>query len=256
MKNFLVLAAFLGLSLSSFGQLITFSPNFPTESDNITIIYDASKGSPGLKDCGCDVYIHTGVITDKSTGPADWKYVKHSSFNTPFNDVKMTSLGNNRHQITINNPRTFYGVPSTDKILKVTLVFRNADGSKEGKNTDFSDIYLPIYEANTLAVKFTSPALQPKFNPVTETIAKQIGDQISVTAVSSKNATITLSLNGTNFATGTAVNTLTGNGNITTSGLQEVKVIANDGTTTKEESFISKLGCGNSRFTSRSEGWG
>lgn len=237
MKIFLTTLAFLGFTVCSFGQLITFSPNFPTQTDNITLTYDATKGSPGLKDCGCDVYIHTGVITDKSTGPSDWKYVKHSSFNTPFNDVKLTSLGNNKHQIVINNPRTFYGVPSTDKILKISLVFRNADGSKEGKNTDQSDIYLPIYDANVLAVSFTNPALQPKFNPVTETISKQIGDQISVTAVSSKNATITLSLNGNNFANGSAISTLAGNGNITNSGLQEVKVVANDGTTTKEESF-------------------
>ena len=124
MKIFLTVAAFLGFSICTYGQLITFSPNFPTETDNITIVYDAAKGSPGLKDCGCDVYIHTGVITDKSTGPADWKYVKHSSFNTPFNDVKMSSLGNNKHQITINNPRSFYGVPVTDKILKISLVFK------------------------------------------------------------------------------------------------------------------------------------
>ena len=45
-------------------QLLEFSANFPTETDNISITYDASKGTAGLKYCARDVYIHTGVITN------------------------------------------------------------------------------------------------------------------------------------------------------------------------------------------------
>lgn len=237
MKRIFLTMICFALSFYAKAQLLEFSPNFPTETDNITITYDASKGTAGLKDCGCDVYIHTGVITDKSTSPADWKFVKHSSFNTPFADVKLTSLGNNKHQITIANPRAFYGVPSGDKILKISLVFRNADGSKEGKNTDRSDIYLPIYEAGALAVRFTSPALEPKFNPVTETIVKNVGESLAVTAISSKPAVLTLFLNNTSFATANAVSTLSGNANITVAGLQDVKITAVDGATTVNSTF-------------------
>lgn len=218
-------------------QLLDFSPSFPTEQDNITLTFDASKASGGLKDCGCEVYIHTGVITDKSTGPSDWKYVKHNSFSTPYPDVKLTSLGNNKHQIIINNPRSFYGVPVGEKILKISMVFRNADGSKESKNIDGSDIYMPIYENGAFAVRFTSPAMQPKFDPVTETISKNIGEQLPVTVITSKPATVSLFLNNTAFANGSAVSTLSGNANISIAGLQEVKVTANDGTTTLNQSF-------------------
>jgi hypothetical protein len=57
----------ISFSLCSFGQLITFPTNFLTESANITLTYDAGWGSSVLKDCACDVYINTVVITDKST---------------------------------------------------------------------------------------------------------------------------------------------------------------------------------------------
>jgi hypothetical protein len=47
-------------------------------------------------------------------------------------------------------------------------------------------IYLQIYDPNVSAITFTNPAFEPKFNPVTETISKQIRDQISLTAISPK----------------------------------------------------------------------
>lgn len=237
MRKVILLFLFsLGCTFFAQAQLLDFSPSFPTDQDNITLTFDATKGNAGLKDCNCDIYVHTGVITDQSTGSSDWKYVKHP-WATTFADIKMTSLGNNKYQWTVSNPRTFYGVPSGEKILKISMVFRNADGSKAGRNTDASDIYLPIYDAGAFAVRFTSPAMQPTFTPVTETISKAVGDQLPVTVITSKPAAITLSLNSNSFATGSSVSTLSGNASITTSGLQEVKVSANDGTSTVESSF-------------------
>lgn len=220
----------------SLAQLIEFSPDFPSETSNITITYNAALGSGGLKDCACDVYMHTGVITDKSTGAADWKYVKHP-WATTFADIKLTSLGNNKHQITINNPRAFYGVPANEKILKVTAVFRNATGTREGKNKDNSDIFIPVYDANALNVKFTSPAQEPKFEPVTETISKTIGERLQITAISSKTANMVLYLNDVIVSSANNVTSLSADPVITTSGLQVVKVRVTEGANIQEKSF-------------------
>ena len=62
-KLFFTMICF-ALSFFAKAQLLDFSPNFPTETDNIMIIHDVSKGTAGLKYCARDVYIHTGVITN------------------------------------------------------------------------------------------------------------------------------------------------------------------------------------------------
>ncbi|MEO8796174.1 MAG: alpha-amylase family glycosyl hydrolase, partial [Daejeonella sp.] len=231
----LTISLFL-ISLNIKAQLISLSPQFPSETSSITLTYDASKGSGGLNNYTGDIYIHTGVITDKSTSASDWKYVKHP-WATVFADIKMTSKGNNLYEIVINNPRTYYGVPAGEKILKLAMVFRNADGSKEGKNADNSDIYADLYPANTLAVKFTAPVFEPKFNPVVTQITKSVGESLAVSASASANSNLTLSLNGVNFASSSSAMTVNGNAMITSAGKQVVKITANDGTATVTDSF-------------------
>ena len=63
------------------GQLLTGSVVFPTDTDNLSITVDASKGNGGLNNYSSlnDVYVHTGVITNLSTSGSDWKYVKLGS---------------------------------------------------------------------------------------------------------------------------------------------------------------------------------
>jgi 1,4-alpha-glucan branching enzyme len=233
------LLLFISLFLTSISlkaQLITISPDFPSETSSITLTFDASKGSAGLKGFNGDVYIHTGVITDKSTGPSDWKYTKHP-WATTFADTKMVPKGNNLFEIVISNPRTYYAVPSGEKILKLAMVFRNADGSKEGKNANNGDIYASLYPAGTLAVNFKAPEFEPKFVPVVLPLNKNVGDVLAVSAVSSANANLSLTLNGVEFAKTNSTNSITGNAMISTSGKQVVKIKANDGTSTVADSF-------------------
>lgn len=233
------LPAFLFFFLVSFSlqaQLINLTPGFPSETDNITITFDASKGNGGLKNYGSDVYLHTGVITDKSTGPADWKYVKHP-WATVFSDIKMTSKGNNLFEINIGNPRTYYAVPAGEKILKVAMVFRNADGSREGKNTDNSDIYAPLYAPGALAVKFISPEFEPRYIPVVLPVGKAVGESLMVNGLSSIAANLSLTLNGVPFSTTNASTSISGTAQITTTGKQVIKILANGGTTAAADSF-------------------
>lgn len=137
-------------------QIVTADPSFPTANDSVTIVFNAALGSQGLKDYTGDVYAHTGVITDKSTSPSDWKYVK-AAWDVNIPACKMSSLGNNMWQLKIGpSIRKYYGVPDGEKILKMAFVFRNSDGSKTGKGDGGTDIFYDVYEAG-LNVQITNP---------------------------------------------------------------------------------------------------
>jgi 1,4-alpha-glucan branching enzyme len=216
--------------------LVTTSKAFPTADDTVVLTFDATKGNAAFLGKGGDIYIYTGVITDKSTGPSDWKYVKSHSFNTADPAAKMSSAGTNKYQITIN-PRSFYGVPATERILKLVMLFRSADGGIKASNADGSDIYVPVYEAGKLSVGFTAPEFMPTYVPTPVLGAKIIGDQLEVTGIASKAAKLTLSLNGTEFATAESATSITGSVKLTAVGVQEIRVTGSEGAATAESTF-------------------
>ena len=112
MKKFsILLALLLCVSVSSIAQLLSTTPSFPKDTSNVAIVVDCTKGNQGLLGYGNtnDVYVHVGVITNLSTGPTDWKYVKFT-WGTTNAQAQAVSLGNNRYQYIINNPRSFFGV--------------------------------------------------------------------------------------------------------------------------------------------------
>lgn len=220
--------------------LITYTPAFPTDTGTITLTFDATKGNAGLKDFNGDVYIYTGVITSQSTSSSDWKYVTSTSFNSADSKAKTTPLGNNKYKFTLT-PRSFYTVPAGEKILKIALLFRNADGSKVARNADGSDMYIPIFDLSKLQVRFTSPEFQPKYDPVPIVQTQMTGDEISVSAISSQAANLTISLNGVGFATANNATTVNGKTKIASGGKQTVKVtaIANGATAEASYTFVS-----------------
>jgi 1,4-alpha-glucan branching enzyme len=216
--------------------LITYQPAFPTEDEPLTFTFDATKGNSGLKDLVGDVYVHTGVITDKSTSPSDWKYVKSSEFNKPVDVTKLTNLGNNKFKFTLT-PKQFYNVPAGETILKLAMVFRNADGSRVSRNTDASDIYLPIYNKNELNVRFTTPESQPLYVPVPSVKIQMVGEELTVIAVASKPADLTLQLNGENIALAKDAVQISAKAKILKTGKQTISVTAISGGESKTSSF-------------------
>lgn len=218
------------------GGLITWSPEFPNGEDALTITFDASRGNGSLKGASGDIYMHAGVITDKSTGSSDWKYVKSNSFNTPDPAVLMTSLGNNLYKITIS-PRSFFKVPAGEKILKLALLFRNADGSKVARNTDNSDIYLPITQPGALDVRFVNPEFSPTYTPAPTVQVKEMGQDFTISALTSRQANITLYLNGTEIATASNATSISSSTKVQGTGTQTVKVVATSAGSTAESTF-------------------
>ncbi|MCG8699245.1 MAG: alpha-amylase family glycosyl hydrolase, partial [Bacteroidales bacterium] len=146
-------------SIANIQSIITVKPTLPTESDSVLITFDASLGTKGLMDFTGDVYAHTGVITDKSSSTSDWKYVK-AKWNENIAECKLTRISNNSYQLKITpSIKEFYEVPDGETIQQIAMVFRSADGSKEGKNDGGKDIFTTIYK-NVLSVTFTQPDKQ------------------------------------------------------------------------------------------------
>lgn len=185
-----------------------------------------------------DVYVHIGLITSASTSASDWKYAKFTWATTP-TAAQATYMGNNKWSYTINNPRTFFnsptGVPAGETILKIAILFRNGAGTVVQRNTDASDMFIPVYD-NTIATRFTVPVFQPT-NTDPEPFTKQVGDNIQLTAIANKSATMKLFLNGTEIQTASGVTTISANPVLTTGSNQTIRVDAIDGATTKSESF-------------------
>lgn len=187
------------LAGSIFAQ-ITTTPAFPTEDRAVTITFDASQGTGGLANYTGDVYAHTGVITDQSTSGSDWKYVI-ADWNVNIDKAKMTRISTNIYQLEITpDIRSFYGVPDGEQIEQMAFVFRNADGTKEGKATGGQNIYADVYQA-ALVVSLTSPSGE---------LFHQ-NESITVSAVSSADANLSLKLDETLLisTTGSSISTTT-----------------------------------------------
>lgn len=152
---------FLAASVSLWGQILTTDPTFPTQNDQVTIYFDATQGAGGLANCNCDVYLHTGVITNQSTGTSDWKHVV-TTWGQANAAWKMTPVAGqpNKYSYVIGpSVRSYYGIPQGEDALKLAFVFRNADGSKEGKGTGNTDIFYDLYPEGTgLTTNLLSPS--------------------------------------------------------------------------------------------------
>jgi glycosidase len=242
MKRLLLIAGcLLFTSQFLFSQLLTWTPDFAKDNDNITITMDATKGNQGLLNYTptTDVYVHIGLITSASANGGDWKYTKFAWATTPV-AAQATYLGSNKWQYTITNIRTFFnapaGVPAGETIKAIAILFRSGNGNSKQANTDGSDMYVPVYD-NNLAVRFSVPPFQPRYVPIPEPINKQVGDNINVTGIASQVADMKLYLNGTVVQSANGVTTISANPAITLSGNNEIVVEAVASSVTKKDTL-------------------
>ena len=172
MKKSALFIILLGLLSPLAAQILQWTPLFATADDTISIIYDAKKGDGGLVGAG-EIYAHTGVLTENSKGSWDWKYVKTAwGQNTP--ETKLTPLGDNKWQIRFHI-RSYYGLPADIKATHLAFVFRNANSSRTGRDTDGGDIFLPL-SAPGMSFLILAPQKRPAFY--------NVGDSVHIEAVS------------------------------------------------------------------------
>lgn len=196
-----------GLVFTNLLAQVTTDPEFPVAGEAVKIIFDATQGTAGLQDYTGDIYAHTGVITDQSTSGSDWKYVI-ADWNVNTDKAKLTRVSTNIYELQITpDIASFYGVPSSEKIEQMAFVFRSADGSREGKASGGTDIFVNVYEAG-LVLEITQPANNDIL---------QKNQAVNISASSSIEADLKLYLNESLIAENTG-NTISTNYTFTEGG--------------------------------------
>lgn len=181
MKYVIAILFFSIIGSSLPAQIVSIDPPFPKRDEMITVTYDATKGNGGL--VGVDqVYMHTGLITNTSTSGSDWKFVV-GNWGTDDPRVKMTNIGNDKHQISYIIDE-YYGVPENVEIEKLAFVFRNVNGTKEGKTAQLQDIFLDFNETDGFAGQL--------INPTQSNVIANVNDVIPIRYATSETAHITI----------------------------------------------------------------
>jgi 1,4-alpha-glucan branching enzyme len=237
MKRMLLLTVATIACIFANAQLLTWSPAFPKDNDNITITVDATKGNRGLMGFTGNVYVHIGAITNLSSGPNDWKHAPFTWGSTE-NAALATSTGTNKWAYTINNPRSFFNLAAGEELKYIAILFRqgNCTNCAAQRNVDGSDMYVPVY-TNALSVRIDQPASEPKYNRVPEQQNWTVGTTFTITANASRISAMKLYHNGTVIASQTNTQTVSGNSTVTAIGNQQIVAEANDGTTTKYDTL-------------------
>ena len=185
---------------SLYAQLITSDPAFPTDEDQVTIVFNAQLGNGGLAGTTDDVYAHTGVITNNSSSPSDWKYVK-AGWTTNLPECKLSPVGDDLWQLIIGpSIRDYYGVPANETILKLAFVFRNSDGSATGKTEDGGDIFYDV-SIGGVNVLITMPSNRPS--------VVQLNDQVEISGNSSEADSTIVYLDNVRIYAGTGTSFFT-----------------------------------------------
>ncbi|MBP5476811.1 MAG: hypothetical protein J6Y00_03905 [Paludibacteraceae bacterium] len=148
MKSVKYLFLLLVLSAVSFlqAQVTTDPAVIPFGyTGSIVFTFDPSQGTGGMKSA-TECYSHMGLITDKSKDITDWKYVIYGDKWGTNQEPAWTKSGD-KWTLTINNLYDFYGVPASENIVAIVMVFHNGQGnsSLEGKSTATSNGDILIY---------------------------------------------------------------------------------------------------------------
>jgi 1,4-alpha-glucan branching enzyme len=221
---FLSFSFFFGVNVMA--QLTT-EPAIPNAGATVKLIYDASKGTTGLKDCNCDVYIHIGAVTAGPTSTT-WNIVPFQ-WGTTAAAAKMTKVAGQPNIYTYElTPNSFFTNPNNLVIHRLGMVFRNADGSKEGKTTANGDFFVDL--AQGFDVKFTAPL-------AAGSISFEIGQQYTFKASATEAANLSMELDGLKVAESSNALELTYNYTATKAGNYKLTVKAVKGTTTDSQTL-------------------
>lgn len=214
----------------------TTTPQFPTETDQITIVFDITLQTKTLVGYTGDVYAHTGVYINNDN--SNWQKVIESWGNNT-TQPQLTYLSPNHYQIVINNPRNFYGVTSSsEKITTLNFVLRSSDHLKQTE-----DIHVPLYPAG-ISIVFNTPTVNVSFgdplrSPVFVSDGGTVPISVSAAEVGTKTKSIKLFVNAdpTPKAQSTT-NTLsyTFIANDYPGGKNDVKVVVTDTSNIKDSS--------------------
>ncbi len=219
---FFFLLCFTGAS----AQVVTTDPAAPVADQPLTITFDASQGTGGLRNCGCDIYLHTGVILPNS---GEWQKV-YTTWGVQNDAWKLTPVAGepNKYTYTFSpTVREYYRVGADTLIQQIALVFRNANGSMEGKASGGQDIYIDINTADALALNLLGDPGAGNY---------PLGKALPVTAGTTAEATIQL-FDNDSLLTSTTGQELSYPVRLTEPGDHTIRVVATSGDQVIQDSF-------------------
>ncbi|HHM21777.1 MAG TPA: hypothetical protein ENJ20_07105, partial [Bacteroidetes bacterium] len=233
MKSFPVLPILLSFCLPAtvYTQIVWTEPPFPTDQEPVTVFFDATEGTAGLANCGCDVYLHTGLITSKSNSPSDWRYV-FTTWGQANAEWKMEPVAGQPNVYSWNiapNIRQRYNVTDpAETIEKLAFVFRNADGSLEGKADGGADIFYDVQSDNSI---FTAGFVVPS-----SFVFTAVGETIHIEGAANQTADLSLFHDGL-LLTATTANFIEYDLVVSGAGSHSVELHADNGTEVKTATF-------------------
>lgn len=219
-KIYSLLLAIVVCTFTCAARIVTTSPAILQEtSKNVLLTYhaDASEGNNGLKGLTASnpIYAHIGVLTDKSANTSDWRYCNFT-WPTSATDAKantdknrLTYKSANTWELTLGDMRTYFGISDPNEhILKIAIVFRTADGSKEGKTASGGDIFIDVQESGFRMQFAADPSASVISAPAT----------INLTVDATQSATLTISVNGKELTSVNGATTATTKYSISSTG--------------------------------------
>ncbi|MBN1599628.1 MAG: SusF/SusE family outer membrane protein [Bacteroidales bacterium] len=151
--------------------IVTLIPEYPTPDQEVTVIYDATKGSSELVGAS-QVYMHSGVVT--TPGGTDFEYVVGIwGYDDGAGEMIPVEGETDKWQITLSpSIRDYYGVPASENIFRLGMVFRNEDGTLAGRDYDGGNIYVDIDPGNIILIA----------DPLNHDVFYQTGESITFSA--------------------------------------------------------------------------
>lgn len=142
MRKYLLLTlSLLCVAFAASAQVVSDPDPLREDSQNVWIYFYADQGSKGLANLPetSAIYAHTGVCTNLG----DWRYAPKWLDNAE--KYKLEYVSANVWRLFIGNIRDYYGITDPgEKVRRLAFVFRNADGTKEGKTASGGDIFLNV----------------------------------------------------------------------------------------------------------------
>lgn len=202
------------LSLLSFAfakAQVTTNPSTPTQTDQVTLTFDAT-GTPLENESGT-FYAYTGVTVNGQR----WQNIIVPTFNDNNGAPAFINTSGNIYQLTLGSSiESFYNVAPGDVVSEICLVVRNAAANVQTS----PDIFLPIF-APGLNALITAPSNGDVFN---------LNQSITISGDASQTASLDISINGTSIST-TNATTISAPYTFTTTGAQNIVFTADNGST-------------------------
>ncbi|WP_215225830.1 alpha-amylase family glycosyl hydrolase [Echinicola shivajiensis] len=187
LKNALLVLVMACIPVLVWGQVST-KPSFPRADEKVRIIYDASSEVSELQGEE-EVCIHIGAITE-SENSNFWSVVPFE-WGSSDPAAKMSRVeGEDDLWFFELVPNEFFERANDETIFRLGLVFRNADGTKEGKSESNEDFFINLAQGFDISFK----------EPTGERVFLKQREELAIEIQASSNARISLELNGLEVA--------------------------------------------------------